>query len=101
MEMGEMKLSTIQKAVGCKEVKDSKNNFDAEYVFDAFAERYDKWYEKPFGKSAFKLEKACLKSFKRSFKSFKGRRLYYSRFNTKRKPLGKFPAREHFFQIIC
>ena len=35
-------------------------SLDVDYVFDAFAERYDKWYEKPFGKSAFNLEKACI-----------------------------------------
>jgi SAM-dependent methyltransferase len=67
MEMGEMKLSIIQKAVGCKEVKDSKNNFDAEYVFDAFAERYDKWYDKPFGKSAFNLERAAIEKICKGF----------------------------------
>ena len=31
-----------------------------EYVFDVFAERYDNWYDKPFGKSAFRLEKECI-----------------------------------------
>jgi ubiquinone/menaquinone biosynthesis C-methylase UbiE len=31
-------------------------------VFDVFAERYDAWYDKPFGKSAFNLEKACIAS---------------------------------------
>lgn len=31
-----------------------------EYVFDKFAERYDNWYDKPFGKSAFRLEKDCI-----------------------------------------
>ena len=31
-------------------------------MFDIFAERYDKWYEKSFGKSAFHLEKACIES---------------------------------------
>jgi ubiquinone/menaquinone biosynthesis C-methylase UbiE len=31
-----------------------------EYVFDVFAERYDNWYDKPFGKSAFSLEKDCI-----------------------------------------
>ena len=29
-------------------------------VFDAFAERYDRWYDKPFGRSAFSLEKSCI-----------------------------------------
>lgn len=31
-------------------------------IFDAFAARYDRWYDKPFGKSAFNLEKACMES---------------------------------------
>ncbi|GAB6065373.1 class I SAM-dependent methyltransferase [Aquifex pyrophilus] len=29
--------------------------------FDAYYKRYDEWYEKPFGKSAYELEVACLK----------------------------------------
>lgn len=29
--------------------------------FDIFYENYDKWYEKPFGKSAYQLEVECLK----------------------------------------
>lgn len=39
-------------------------------VFDRLARRYDLWYEKPFGKSAFSLEKDCLKRLlpKGSFK---------------------------------
>ncbi len=36
-------------------------NIDAKYVFDAFASRYDKWYDKPFGKTAFALERECMK----------------------------------------
>jgi ubiquinone/menaquinone biosynthesis C-methylase UbiE len=43
-------------------VETNKNSSDAEYVFDIFAERYDKWYETPFGKSAFRLEKTCIES---------------------------------------
>jgi SAM-dependent methyltransferase len=39
-----------------------KRNLDVEHVFDIFAERYDAWYDKPFGKSAFNLEKACIAS---------------------------------------
>ena len=57
-----MKLSTIRKTVASREAKDSKDNFDVEYVFNAFAERYDKWYDKPFGKTAFTLEKDCIES---------------------------------------
>jgi len=60
MEMGEMKLPATQKALASREAKDSKKNLGREYVFDTFAERYDKWYGKPFGKTAFKLEKECI-----------------------------------------
>ena len=45
-----------------------KNSLNVERVFDTFAERYNKWYEKPFGKSAFKLEKACLESLCQNLK---------------------------------
>lgn len=31
-------------------------------MFDVLAERYDTWYDKPSGKSAFNLEKVCLGS---------------------------------------
>jgi ubiquinone/menaquinone biosynthesis C-methylase UbiE len=55
-----MKLPPIQKTVASREAKDSKDNLDVGYVFDAFAERYDKWYGKPFGKTAFELEKECI-----------------------------------------
>ncbi len=30
-------------------------------VFDALANRYDEWYERPFGRSAFEAEVACLR----------------------------------------
>lgn len=30
------------------------------YVFDRYAKRYDRWYDKPFGKTAFKLEMKCI-----------------------------------------
>jgi len=39
-----------------------KGSSNVEQVFDFFAERYDAWYDKPFGKSAFTLEKACIAS---------------------------------------
>ena len=39
-----------------------KGSLNVEHVFDVFAERYDAWYDKPFGKSAFNLEKACIAS---------------------------------------
>lgn len=35
-------------------------DLDVKSVFDTFADRYDKWYDKPFGKSAFRLEKDCI-----------------------------------------
>jgi len=66
-----MKLPATQKALASREAKDSKKNLGREYVFDTFAERYDKWYDKPFGKTAFKLEKECIeflcKNLKRPF----------------------------------
>ena len=43
-------------------VETNRNGSNEEYVFDIFAERYDKWYEKSFGKSAFHLEKSCIES---------------------------------------
>jgi len=39
-----------------------KGSLNVAQVFDVFAERYDAWYDKPFGKSAFNLEKACITS---------------------------------------
>jgi ubiquinone/menaquinone biosynthesis C-methylase UbiE len=36
------------------------NSLKVERVFDTFAERYDKWYDEPFGKTAFDLERACI-----------------------------------------
>ncbi|MGB9727731.1 MAG: class I SAM-dependent methyltransferase [Nitrososphaeria archaeon] len=41
---------------------DSGSSLNVEQVFDSYAERYDRWYEKPFGTSAFNLEKACIES---------------------------------------
>ena len=39
-----------------------KDSLNLEQVFDVFAKRYDAWYDRPFGKSAFTLEKACIES---------------------------------------
>ncbi len=39
-----------------------KDSLNVAQVFDVFAERYDAWYDKSFGKSAFNLEKACIAS---------------------------------------
>jgi ubiquinone/menaquinone biosynthesis C-methylase UbiE len=43
-----------------------KGSLNLEHVFDVFAERYDTWYDKPFGKSAFNLEKACIASLRKN-----------------------------------
>jgi len=39
-----------------------KTNLTTEHVFDNFGKRYNTWYDKPFGKSAFNLEKGCIAS---------------------------------------
>jgi ubiquinone/menaquinone biosynthesis C-methylase UbiE len=41
---------------------EQKDSLNVEQVFDVFSKRYDAWYDKPFGKSAFNLEKACIES---------------------------------------
>jgi ubiquinone/menaquinone biosynthesis C-methylase UbiE len=45
-----------------------KDSLNVERVFDVFAERYDAWYDKPFGKSAFNLEKTCIASLCKNLK---------------------------------
>jgi len=45
-----------------------KEREDIRRVFDVFAKRYDEWYEKPFGKSAFELEKASIKPLCKNLK---------------------------------
>jgi ubiquinone/menaquinone biosynthesis C-methylase UbiE len=45
-----------------------KDSLNVEQVFDVFAQRYDVWYDKPFGKSAFNLEKACMESLCKNLK---------------------------------
>jgi len=47
---------------------DKNNSLIIERVFDTLAERYDEWFERPFGKSAFKLEKACIESLCQNLK---------------------------------
>ena len=42
--------------------EDGNSSLSVEHVFDAYAGKYDIWYEKPFGMSAFNLEKACIES---------------------------------------
>ena len=64
----EIELPTIQKTVAFREAKGSKDNLNVESIFDTFAERYDKWYDKPFGKTAFKLEKECIEFLCRNLK---------------------------------
>jgi len=36
-------------------------------IFDDYAQRYDSWYEKPFGKSVFNLELKCLNELLQKF----------------------------------
>jgi SAM-dependent methyltransferase len=43
-------------------MSEQKDSLNVEQVFDVSAKRYDAWYDKPFGKSAFNLEKACIES---------------------------------------
>ena len=45
-----------------------RSSLNVTRVFDVFAERYDAWYDKPFGKSAFNLEIACITSLYKSLK---------------------------------
>ena len=47
---------------------EQKDSLNIDQVFDVFAERYDAWYDKPFGKSAFTLENACIKSLCKNLK---------------------------------
>lgn len=49
-------------------MSEQKDRLNVEQVFDVFARRYDAWYDKPFGKSAFILEKACIKSLCKDLK---------------------------------
>jgi SAM-dependent methyltransferase len=37
-------------------------------VFDAFVERYDAWFDSPFGRSAFELERSCIESLCRDLR---------------------------------
>jgi len=48
---------------------EQKDSLNVEQVFDVFAKKYDAWYDKPFGKSAFNLEKACIESLCKNLKS--------------------------------
>jgi SAM-dependent methyltransferase len=45
-----------------------KDSLNVVNVFDTFAKRYDAWYEEPFGRSAFNLEKACIESLCKKLK---------------------------------
>jgi ubiquinone/menaquinone biosynthesis C-methylase UbiE len=45
-----------------------KDSLNVEQVFDVSAKRYDAWYNRPFGKSALTLEKACIESLCKNFK---------------------------------
>jgi ubiquinone/menaquinone biosynthesis C-methylase UbiE len=39
-----------------------KSDLNTEHVFDNYAKRYDTWYDRPFGKSKFYLERDCIAS---------------------------------------
>jgi ubiquinone/menaquinone biosynthesis C-methylase UbiE len=45
-----------------------KDRLNVEQVFDVFSKRYDAWYDKPFGKSAFSLETTCIASLCKNLK---------------------------------
>ena len=47
---------------------EEKDVLNVEKVFDSLARRYDLWYEKPFGKSAFNWEIACIESLCKNLK---------------------------------
>jgi ubiquinone/menaquinone biosynthesis C-methylase UbiE len=49
-------------------MSEQKGSLNVEQVFDFFAKRYDEWYDKPFGRSAFTLEKACIGSLCKNLK---------------------------------
>jgi len=42
--------------------KNNQRSLRVIQVFDTFVERYDAWFDSPFGKSAFNLEKSCIES---------------------------------------
>ena len=51
-----------------KRRSEQKDGLNVGQVFDVFAKRYDEWYDKPFGKSAFTLEKDCIESLFKNLK---------------------------------
>jgi hypothetical protein len=51
-----------------KRRNEQKDSLNVEQVFDVAAKRYDAWYDKPFGKSAFTLEKVCIESLFKNLK---------------------------------
>jgi len=50
-------------------MNDQKGTLNMGQIFDVFASKYDAWYNKPFGKSAFTLEKTLIETM---FKNLKG-----------------------------
>jgi len=48
--------------------KNNQRSLHTIQVFDTFVERYDAWFDSPFGKSAFNLEKSCITSLCRNLK---------------------------------
>jgi ubiquinone/menaquinone biosynthesis C-methylase UbiE len=49
-------------------MSEQKDTLNVGQVFDVSAKRYDAWYDEPFGKSAFTLEKACIESLLKNLK---------------------------------
>jgi ubiquinone/menaquinone biosynthesis C-methylase UbiE len=48
--------------------KNNQHSIRVMQVFDNFVERYDAWFDSPFGKSAFEIERACIASLCRNLK---------------------------------
>jgi ubiquinone/menaquinone biosynthesis C-methylase UbiE len=61
-------IAVFRVCVMMERSSEQKDSLNVEQVFDAFSKRYDAWYDKPFGKSAFNLEKACIESLCKDLK---------------------------------
>jgi len=51
-----------------EKLRNSQHSLHVTQVFDTFAGRYDAWFDSPFGKTAFELEKSCIKLLCRNLK---------------------------------
>lgn len=51
-----------------KRSNEQKDRLNVKQVFEVFAKRYDAWYDTPFGKSVFNLEKACIEPLCKNLK---------------------------------